>query len=58
MQSGEEELIKRLRKLDESLGSQKLPNIPKFLVELARNQRKLNEVREMRHDNKREMSEN
>lgn len=53
MQNSEEELIKRLRKLDESLGSQKLPNVPKFLVELARNQKKLNEVRELKNDSKR-----
>lgn len=42
--NSEEELMRRLRKLDESLPP-KLPQIPRYLVDLARNQKKLNEVR-------------
>lgn len=42
--------------MEEGILNAKLPPVPKFLVELARNQKKLKDVREMKKD--REMTEN
>lgn len=57
MSNPDTDLLQRLQKVHDSLPP-KLPPVPKVLVELARSQKKLNEVREMKQDNKREMGEN